>query len=260
MGITTLTSGASVGTGGERRALARIALNLRALLVKDGKRLLQHPGSTLHDTGIEKGLSTSGFGRRVSGAAKGRRIVPSRRACSLTTVIEKDPRQDVQTVSADGESVGQLIDGVILRHQVTQIDERGTLCEILDSRWDVTDSPIVYVYQFTIRPGKAKGWHVHRLHDDRIFISRGELKVVLYDDRLDSPTQGMINEIHRSELRRSLMVIPRGVFHAHVNIGSTDAQLVSMPTRGYDHSSPDVFRLPLDTDAIPYRIEDLPGW
>jgi len=38
VGITTLTSGASVGTGGERRALARIALNLLALLVKDGKR------------------------------------------------------------------------------------------------------------------------------------------------------------------------------------------------------------------------------
>lgn len=175
-------------------------------------------------------------------------------------MIEKNPTQDVQTVSADGEPVGQLIEGVVVRHQITQTDARGTLCEILDARWDVSDSPIVYVYQFTIRPGKAKGWHVHRLHDDRIFISRGELKVVLYDDRVDSPTRGMINEIYRSELRRSLMVIPRGVFHAHVNIGSVDAQLVSMPTRGYDHSSPDVFRLPLSTEEIPYILEDLPGW
>ena len=175
-------------------------------------------------------------------------------------MIDESLRQDVQTVSADGEPVGQLIDGVVVRHQVTQIDERGTLCEILDPRWNVTESPIVYVYQFTIRPGKAKGWHVHRLHDDRIFISRGELKVVLYDARPDSPTQGLINELYRSELRRSLMVIPRGVFHAHVNIGATDALLVSMPTRGYDHASPDVFRLPLDTDAIPYRFEELPGW
>ena len=175
-------------------------------------------------------------------------------------MIEENLRQDIQTVAADGEPVGRLIDGVVLRHQVTQVDERGTLCEILDPRWNVTDSPIVYVYQFTIRPGKAKGWHVHRLHDDRIFISRGEVKVVLYDDRDDSATQGMVNVIYRSELRRSLMVIPRGVFHAHVNIGSTEALLVSMPTRGYDHASPDVFRLPLDTDAIPYRIEDPMGW
>jgi dTDP-4-dehydrorhamnose 3,5-epimerase len=175
-------------------------------------------------------------------------------------MIERDLRQDVQTVSADGEPVAPLIDGVLLRPQITQVDERGTLCEILDPRWDIPDAPIVYVYQFTIRPGKAKGWHVHRLHDDRIFISRGELKVVLYDDRSDSPTHGMINEIYRSELRRSLMVIPRGVFHAHLNVGTTDALLISMPTRGYDHSNPDVFRLPLDTDAIPYRFEESIGW
>ncbi len=175
-------------------------------------------------------------------------------------MIDENLRQDVQTVRADGEPVGQLIDGVVVRHQVSQIDERGTLCEILDPRWDVSHAPIVYVYQFTIRPGKAKGWHVHRLHDDRIFISRGELKVVLYDARPESPTSGMINELYRSELRRSLMVIPRGVFHAHVNVGATEALLVSMPTRGYDHASPDVFRLPLDTDAIPYRFEELRGW
>jgi len=175
-------------------------------------------------------------------------------------VIDENLRQDVQTVNPSGEPIAQLIDGVVLRYQVSQIDDRGTLCEILDPRWDVTDSAIVSVYQFTIRPGKAKGWHVHRLHDDRIFISQGEVKVVLYDDRLDSSTHGMINEICRSELRRSLMVIPRGVFHAHVNLGSTDALLVSMPTRGYDHSSPDVYRLPLDTAEIPYRIEALPGW
>ena len=175
-------------------------------------------------------------------------------------MIQKEPRQDVQTVSPDGERVGPLIDGVVVRYQVSQIDDRGTLCEILDPRWNVTDAPILSVYQFTIRAGKAKGWHVHRLHDDRIFISQGDVKVVLYDDRPDSPTHGMINEICRSELRRSLIVIPRGVFHAHVNIGSRDALLVSMPTRGYDHASPDVYRLPLDTDAIPYRIEALPGW
>jgi dTDP-4-dehydrorhamnose 3,5-epimerase len=175
-------------------------------------------------------------------------------------VVEKGLRQDVQTVRADGEPVAPLIDGVLIRYQVTQVDQRGTLCEILDPRWGVTESPIVYVYQFTIRPGKAKGWHVHRRHDDRIFISHGEIKVVLYDDRADSPTHGMINEIYRSELRRSLMVIPRGVFHAHLNIGTRDALLVSMPTRGYDHAEPDVFRLPLDTDAIPYSFSESLGW
>ena len=96
----------------------------------------------------------------------------------------------MQTVTPEGEAVAPLIDGILIRSQPTQTDARGTLCEILDLRWGLTDDPIVSVYQFTIRPGKAKGWHVHRLHDDRIFISRGEIKVVLYDDRDDSPTRG----------------------------------------------------------------------
>ena len=174
--------------------------------------------------------------------------------------MRNGPKQDVQTVTPEGDSVAPLIDGVLVRPQVTQTDGRGTLCEILDLRWNVTDHPIVSVYQFTIRPGKAKGWHVHRLHDDRIFISRGELKVVLYDSRADSPTYGMVNELHRSETQRTLMVIPRGVYHAHVNIGSRDVLLISMPTRAYDHADPDVYRLPLGTDEIPYRFEDKLGW
>jgi dTDP-4-dehydrorhamnose 3,5-epimerase len=175
-------------------------------------------------------------------------------------MTETSPEQDVQTVTAEGELVAPLIDGVLVRPQVTQVDDRGTLCEILDLRWQVSDDPIVSVYQFTIRPGKAKGWHVHRLHDDRIFISRGEIKVALYDDRENSPTYGMLNELHRSEVQRTLMVIPHGVYHAHVNVGSGDAMLISMPTRAYNHAAPDVYRLPLDTTEIPYCFEDRLGW
>jgi dTDP-4-dehydrorhamnose 3,5-epimerase len=175
-------------------------------------------------------------------------------------VIEEELRKDAQTVTPEGQSVTPLIHGVVLRPQATQTDGRGTLCEILDLRWDVTDDPIVSVYQFTIRPGRGKGWHLHRLHDDRIFISRGEVKVVLYDDRDNSPTKGLVNEIHRSELLRDLMVIPSGVFHAHLNVGETDALLVSMPTRAYDHADPDVYRLPLDTDLIPYSFDERIGW
>ena len=138
------------------------------------------------------------------------------------------------------------------------MDGRGTLCEILNDR--VHPEPIVYVYQFTIRPGMIKGWHVHRLHDDRIFVSQGALKVVLYDDRKESPTHGMVNVIHRSDFHRNLMVIPAHVYHAHENVGSTDVLCVSMPTRAYNHASPDVYRLPLNTDEIPYKFEKRIGW
>jgi len=178
----------------------------------------------------------------------------------LDRVSRPNSRKDRQTVTPDGLSIAPLIDGVVIQSSKTHEDERGTLCEIYSPHRPPHPAPLVYVYQFTIRPGKIKGWHEHHLHDDRIFISQGHVKVVLYDSRPDSPTYQMINEIYRTELDRTLMVIPARVFHAHQNVGSTDALFVSMPTRAYQHDDPDVYRLPIDNDQIPYKFTDLPGW
>ena len=38
------------------------------------------------------------------------------------------------------------------------------------------------------------------------------------------------------------------------------ARFVSMPTRAYDYQSPDVYRLPLENDVIPYKFEKRLGW
>lgn len=170
------------------------------------------------------------------------------------------PKKDVQTVTPAGDPVQPLIHGVVIRPAVTQTDDRGTLCEIFNPSWGVHPAPLTYVYQFTIRPGRIKGWHAHHLHDDRIFISQGTLRVVLYDDRPDSPTYRMVNEIYRTEHHRTVMVIPAYVYHAHQNIGATDALLISMPTRLYDHADPDVYRLPVENDYIPYRFENRLGY
>ena len=169
------------------------------------------------------------------------------------------PKKDVSTVSPDGTPKIKLIDGVVIREATTQTDDRGTLCEILNPDWGVHPLPLVYVYQFTIRPGKIKGWHVHHLHDDRIFISQGTVRVVLYDDRPESPTYHMINEIYRTEHQRSLMVIPAYVYHAHQNIGINDALMISMPSRGYNYDDPDVYRFPVNNDFIPYQFDNRLG-
>ena len=170
------------------------------------------------------------------------------------------PKQDTATVSPDGKPLARLIDGVVIRYATTQIDDRGTLCEILNPAWGFHPAPFTYVYQFSIRPGMVKGWHQHHQHDDRIFLSQGTVKVVLYDPRPESPTFGLVNEICRSDLHRSIMVIPQFVWHAHHNIGQSDALFISMPSRAYEHASPDVYRLPLENDVIPYKFEQKLGW
>ena len=172
----------------------------------------------------------------------------------------ENPRFEPQTVTPEGERVTRWIDGVKVRPAVTHLDERGEVCEIFNPAWGFHEAPLVYVYQILIRPGRVKGWVIHYEQDDRLFTSSGTVKVVLYDDRATSPTRGMVNEIHLGERRRGLLVIPIGVFHAIQNVGTTDAVLVNLPTRPYNHQRPDKARIPLDTDQIPYRFENRLGW
>ena len=165
-----------------------------------------------------------------------------------------EPAIDRPTVTPEGARIEQRIDGVRVRTATVQSDERGTLTEIFSESWGFTDEPLVYVYQSTIRIGQTKGWVVHYEQDDRLFFDDGAVKVVLYDAREDSPTFGLVNEIFFGSANRALLRIPAGVFHALANIGESEARFINCPTRPYRHSSPDKARLPLDTDAIPYRF------
>ena len=147
-----------------------------------------------------------------------------------------------------------LIDGVRIRELRTIPDDRGSLCVLQDPAWGFTEEPLVYAYWVTIRPGRVKGWIKHETYDDRLSMMRGSLHWVLYDGREDSPTSGGLNELFFDEHTRSLLRIPRGVWHAVKNVGTTDAVMVNHPTRPYDYDNPDKTRLPLDTDRIPFSF------
>lgn len=170
-------------------------------------------------------------------------------------------RRDTQTVDAQGRRLDPLPDGVVLRDLITHTDDRGTVCELYDDRWGVHPESLVFAYTFTIRPGKAKGWGVHREHEDRYAFLSGELEIALYDGREDSATAGLEARLFLSELHRQLLVIPRGVWHAERNPGTVDARVVNFPTIPYDHANPDKYRLPLDTNELPVDLgPDWQGW
>ena len=66
-----------------------------------------------------------------------------------------------QTVKPNGERLLDPIEGVLLRQQVTQQDDRGTLTEIYSPFWGFDDIPLTYLYTVTARPGKVKGWAIN---------------------------------------------------------------------------------------------------
>lgn len=169
--------------------------------------------------------------------------------------------KDPPLVTSTGDSLEPVPHGVTFRKAVTHVDNRGSVCELLDERWDWCVDPIKFTYMFTLKPNRAKGWGMHMHHVDRYFVIFGEMEVIMYDTREDSPTKGLLAKVNLNEWERRIMSIPIGVWHANYNPGSKDAIIINHPTEPYDHDNPDKYRLPLDNDEIPYKFHNsVIGW
>jgi dTDP-4-dehydrorhamnose 3,5-epimerase len=144
-----------------------------------------------------------------------------------------------------------VIEGVKIRPLRFLPDERGYLMEILRSDWEEFER-FGQVYVTAAYPGVVKGWHYHKLQTDHFVCIHGTAKVVLYDRREGSPTQGEVNEFFIGEHNPSLIKIPAEVVHGFKGVGLEVALIVNVPTELYNYEEPDEYRLPYDTEEIPY--------
>ena len=178
---------------------------------------------------------------------------------SLLDTMLAAARRDPQLVTPEGAPTGRLTDGLHVRPLPTHADRRGSVCELYDLRWAWHPEPLVFAYCFTIRPGVVKGWNLHRAHEDRYALIAGEMELVLFDPRPDSPTYRQVCKVVLSAHNRCLVNVPKNVWHADHNIGTADVVIVNFPTVPYDHANPDKYRLPLDTALIPYSFGAVVG-
>jgi dTDP-4-dehydrorhamnose 3,5-epimerase len=165
-------------------------------------------------------------------------------------------QKDPQSVTSDWNSLQDAIEGVRVREMKNVIKNRGdVLCEVFRREWMPDDGDVDQVFQSVMNPGSISAWHVHRLTTDRLFASHWALQIVLFDGRENSPTYGRINEFRFGAMRPALVIIPPGVFHGVRNISHEPAVLLNLVNRAYRYEDPDQWRLPLDTEVIPYRFE-----
>jgi len=181
-------------------------------------------------------------------------------ATSLLDLTLAAAKRDVAMVTASGVPKQRLTEGVVFKELPTHSDARGSVVEMFDPRWQWHPDPLAFVYAFTIKPGYAKGWNLHKEHEDRYFILQGEMDLVLFDPRPQSSTYGEVCRIVLSEQNRRIVNVPKYVWHADHNIGTGEVVVVNFPTVAYNHSNPDKWRLPLDTDLIPYSFRGARGW
>jgi dTDP-4-dehydrorhamnose 3,5-epimerase len=90
-------------------------------------------------------------------------------------------------------------------------DERGTIFHML-RRTDPHFIEFGEIYFTSIYRDVVKGWHRHRLMTLNYACIAGRIKLVLYDDRRESPTRGGLMERFLGPDDYSLVVIPPGIW------------------------------------------------
>ncbi len=145
-----------------------------------------------------------------------------------------------------------MIKGVEIKRLKVIPDERGRLMEILRVD-DEIFSKFGQVYMTTTYPQVVKAWHAHQRQDDHVTAVSGMIKLVLYDDRVGSPTRGEINEFFIGIHNPLLIKIPRGVMHGWKCISEDEAMIINVVTEPYHYEHPDEIRLDPHTNHIPYR-------
>lgn len=115
------------------------------------------------------------------------------------------------------------------------------------------------VYMTTAYPGVVKGWHYHKKQIDNFVVIQGMMKIVLYDNRPDSPTRGEINELFMGDYNPMLLSIPNLVIHGFKCISQNEAIVINCPTEVYDYNNPDEYRIDPHNNDIPYNWERKDG-
>jgi len=130
-------------------------------------------------------------------------------------------------------------------------DERGYLMEMLRCD-DEVFTKFGQVYLSVVYPNVIKGWHYHKKQTDIFIPVKGMIKLVLYDQRPDSPTFGEINELFIGERNPLLVRIPAQVLHGFKGISLEPAYVINVPDETYCYAEPDEFRLAPHDPSIPY--------
>jgi dTDP-4-dehydrorhamnose 3,5-epimerase len=144
-----------------------------------------------------------------------------------------------------------MIEGVETKQLKQIADERGWLMEIMRSDWEQFQK-FGQVYITAAYPQVVKAWHLHKKQTDNMTCIKGMMKLVLYDGREKSETKNEVNEFTIGERNLLTVKIPPEVWHGFKTVTEEYALMLNVPTELYNYKKPDEYRLPPDTEKIPY--------
>lgn len=141
------------------------------------------------------------------------------------------------------------IDGVQIVPLRRIPDERGTIFHML-RRSDPHFLQFGEIYFSSIYPGVVKGWHLHQDMTLNYVCIFGRIKLVLFDDREESPSRGVLKEIFLGPDNYALVIVPPGVWNGFKGMSDPYALVANCCT--HEHDPARSTRLDPFENHIPY--------
>jgi dTDP-4-dehydrorhamnose 3,5-epimerase len=126
-----------------------------------------------------------------------------------------------------------MIDGVLVIPLRKIPDERGMVMHMLRCD-DPHFERFGEIYFSVVYPGAIKGWHLHKKMTLSYAVVSGMIKLVLYDDRPESPTREELQELFVGDSNYVLVRIPPGVWNGFKGIGVAPAIVANCATLPHD--------------------------
>jgi dTDP-4-dehydrorhamnose 3,5-epimerase len=145
-----------------------------------------------------------------------------------------------------------MIEGVIVTPLKQIFDERGKVMHMLRTDSDVF-TKFGEIYFSCTHPGAIKAWHMHKLMTLNYAVIFGEIKFVLFDNRPDSPTKGVIQEFFLSPENYCLITVPPLIWNGFKGVGSKTSIVANCATIPHDPN--EIERLSAFDPSIPYNWE-----
>ena len=128
-------------------------------------------------------------------------------------------------------------------------DERGTVYHML-RQTDPHFLEFGEIYFSTVYEGVVKGWHLHHKVTLNYVCIHGRVKLVIYDDRQGSETQGNLLEVFLGPDDYSLVVIPPGLWNGFKGMAADCSIVANCATHPHDPTQSE--RMDPFTSDIPY--------
>ena len=162
--------------------------------------------------------------------------------------------KDHATTTPGGEVLVTLLPGVTLHPVANIVTRNGLTTEIFSKPWGFLEGEFAHAIHASLNGQAISAWHMHEQQTDHIYPIDGPFEVAIYDDRKGSMTRGRINVVRLSRYRPAILQIGPGLWHGIKNLSNSTASFINYFDQPYRHDDPDEWRLPFDTDRIPYRF------